>query len=110
VEVCPVNCFYECEKFLMINPDEGIDCGACVPESPVGAIFSQDDLPAKWSEYLKLNATLAANWPVITAKKPGLVTRNGGRRSRTNATSFRRSPSSSNAHSGNRYAFTGRDM
>jgi ferredoxin len=71
VDVCPVNCFYEGENFLAINPDECIDCGACVPECPTEAIFSQDDLPAKWSEYLKLNATLAANWPVITAKKPG---------------------------------------
>ncbi|MEO6710230.1 MAG: ferredoxin FdxA [Planctomycetota bacterium] len=71
VDVCPVNCFYEGENFLTINPDECIDCGACVPECPVEAIFSQDDLPAKWSEYLKLNAQLATNWPVITAKKPG---------------------------------------
>src|SRR5512144_1735011 len=32
VDVCPVDCFYEGENFLVINPDECIDCGACVPE------------------------------------------------------------------------------
>ena len=30
VEVCPVDCFYEGENFLVINPDECIDCGLCV--------------------------------------------------------------------------------
>ena len=34
VEVCPVDCFYEGENMLVINPDECIDCGACEPECP----------------------------------------------------------------------------
>ena len=34
VDVCPVDCFTEGENFLAINPDECIDCGACVPECP----------------------------------------------------------------------------
>ena len=38
VEVCPVDCFYEGENFLVINPDECIDCGVCEPECPVDAI------------------------------------------------------------------------
>ena len=38
VEVCPVDCFYEGENFLVIAPDECIDCGACVDECPVEAI------------------------------------------------------------------------
>jgi len=29
VEVCPVDCFYEGEHLLVINPDECIDCGVC---------------------------------------------------------------------------------
>jgi len=45
VEVCPVECFYQDEKTLVINPDECIDCDACVPECPVDAIFSEDDSP-----------------------------------------------------------------
>ena len=39
VEVCPVDCFYEGENMLVINPDECIDCGVCVPECPVDAII-----------------------------------------------------------------------
>lgn len=72
VDVCPVDCFYEGENFLAIHPDECIDCGACVPECPVEAIFSEDDLPEKWSDYLELNARLSQSWPVITVKKNSL--------------------------------------
>lgn len=69
VTVCPVNCFYEGENFLAINPDECIDCGACVPECPSEAIFSEDDLPEKWKEFTALNAEWAKKWPNISAKK-----------------------------------------
>ncbi len=72
VDVCPVDCFVEGENFLAINPDECIDCGACVPECPTEAIFTDDDLPEKWSEYLELNAKLAESWPVIDQKKDAL--------------------------------------
>ena len=40
VEVCPVDCFYEGPNFLVIHPDECIDCNACVPVCPVEAIFA----------------------------------------------------------------------
>ncbi|BCU99174.1 MAG: hypothetical protein CM15mV25_1780 [uncultured marine virus] len=40
VEVCPVDCFYEGENMLVINPDECIDCGVCEPECPEEAILS----------------------------------------------------------------------
>jgi ferredoxin len=72
VDVCPVDCFYEGVNFLVINPDECIDCGACVPECPTEAIFSEDDLPEKWSDYKDLNARLAENWPQIDKKKEAL--------------------------------------
>ncbi len=72
VTVCPVNCFYEGENFLTINPDECIDCGACVPECPSEAIFAEDDLPEKWKEFVPLNAELAKKWPNISAKKKEL--------------------------------------
>ncbi|MBI4616547.1 MAG: ferredoxin family protein [Planctomycetes bacterium] len=72
VEVCPVECFYEGLNFLVIHPDECIDCAACEPECPVTAIFPEDDLPAKWAEYKEINAKFATEWPNITEKKGSL--------------------------------------
>ncbi|MBL8914132.1 MAG: ferredoxin family protein [Archangium sp.] len=72
VEVCPVNCFYEGANFLVINPDECIDCGACEPVCPTKAIFAESDLPEKWKEYKALNAELAPKWPNINEKRAGL--------------------------------------
>jgi len=66
VAVCPVDCFYEGENFLVINPDECIDCGACVPECPVEAIFDENELPEKWADYKELNAKLCGEWPGIS--------------------------------------------
>ncbi|MFN0025197.1 MAG: ferredoxin FdxA [Parvularculaceae bacterium] len=66
VEVCPVDCFYEGENMLVINPDECIDCGVCEPECPVEAIIADtDDTDGKWTE---LNTKYAAEWPNITEK------------------------------------------
>ena len=42
VEVCPVDCFYEGPNFLVIHPDECIDCALCEPECPVDAIFPEE--------------------------------------------------------------------
>lgn len=70
VAVCPVDCFYEGPNFLVINPDECIDCALCEPECPVNAIFAEDDLPEKYQKYLPLNAKLAQKWPNITKMKP----------------------------------------
>ena len=39
VEVCPVDCFHEGPNFLVIDPDECIDCTLCEPECPVEAIY-----------------------------------------------------------------------
>ena len=72
VAVCPVDCFREGENFLVIDPEECIDCGACVPECPVEAIFEEDDVPDKWAEYIELNANLAAQWPIIDDSKDPL--------------------------------------
>ncbi|MBY0544252.1 MAG: ferredoxin family protein [Gammaproteobacteria bacterium] len=70
VEVCPVDCFYEGPNFLVINPDECIDCALCEPECPVNAIYSEDELPEDQKDFIKLNAELAEQWPNITVKKP----------------------------------------
>lgn len=72
VEVCPVDCFYEGPNFLVINPDECIDCALCEPECPTKAILSEDDLPENQRHYIELNARLAKKWPNITHKKPPL--------------------------------------
>ena len=55
VEVCPVDCFYEGENMLVIHPDECIDCGACVPECPVTAIFTEEEVPPNWESYIAKN-------------------------------------------------------
>jgi NAD-dependent dihydropyrimidine dehydrogenase PreA subunit len=64
VTVCPVDCIHPTkaesnfnrEEILYINPAECIDCHLCVEECPVNAIFSQEDLPAQWSEFIERNA------------------------------------------------------
>ena len=72
VEVCPVDCFYEGPNFLVINPDECIDCALCEPECPVDAIFSEDELPENEQVFLELNAELSMTWPNITERKDPL--------------------------------------
>jgi len=72
VEVCPVDCFREGPNFLVIDPDECIDCALCEPECPANAIRSEDDLPENLKQFLQLNAELSKKWPVITANKGGL--------------------------------------
>lgn len=69
VEVCPVDCFREGDKFLVIDPDECIDCNLCVPECPVDAIFNEDDVPDDQKHFIQLNAELAKKWKPITTKK-----------------------------------------
>jgi len=68
VEVCPVDCFYEGPNFLVINPDECIDCALCEPECPVNAIYAEDELPEKYHDYLQLNKDLAEKWPNLNRR------------------------------------------
>jgi len=72
VEVCPVDCIHftkdkdigveaKAEGFdpegkqLYIDPEECIDCGACEPECPVEAIYTEDEVPEEWNKYIKIN-------------------------------------------------------
>jgi ferredoxin len=66
VEVCPVDCFYEGENMLVIQPDECIDCGVCEPECPAEAI--KPDTDGDLTQWLELNRKYAESWPNITRK------------------------------------------
>ena len=50
---CPVDCFYEIQDphMLIINPDECIDCDACVPLCPVNAIYPEAEVPEEYEEW-----------------------------------------------------------
>ena len=73
VAVCPVDCFYEGEDTLVINPDECIDCCVCVPECPVGAIVADVDLPEdSLIIWMERNTKGSAKWPNIDEQKEPL--------------------------------------
>ena len=69
VEVCPVSCFHEGPNFLVIDPQECIDCNLCVAECPVNAIYPLDDVPQAQDNFIALNAELSEKWPRIVRKK-----------------------------------------
>lgn len=75
VTVCPVDCFHEDKEMLVIDPEVCIDCGACIPECPVQAIYVEDDVPEKWKNYVALNKTKAKDLPVLTEKREPLTKR-----------------------------------
>ena len=64
VDVCPVDCIhpkkeeadFEREPMLYIDPETCIDCGLCVDECPVNAIFLEDEVPVKWESFIARNA------------------------------------------------------
>ena len=72
VEVCPVDCFHIGPNFMVIDPDECIDCTLCEPECPAEAIFAEDELPTGMENYIALNEELSREWPVITEQKDPL--------------------------------------
>ncbi len=89
VEVCPVDCFYEGENMLVIDPDDCVDCAACEPVCPVNAIVPDTEKPylgfrpiekdgeSNWEtlskpelgNWLEINTKYAAIWPNITLKR-----------------------------------------
>ncbi|MFC8244753.1 ferredoxin [Streptomyces chartreusis] len=86
---CPVDCIYEGERTLYINPWECVDCHACEPVCPVEAVFHEDDLPAQWAQYRTVNAeyfrdppeectrqAARADHPVIAALPPQHAVKN----------------------------------
>ena len=51
MDECPVDCIYDGLRKGYIQPDECVECGACVPVCPVQAIFEHDDVPREWRHY-----------------------------------------------------------
>ena len=68
VDVCPVDCFHEGPNFLVIDPEECIDCTLCEPECPIDAIVSEDDIPEGQEHFLELNEELSQNCLVFNEK------------------------------------------
>jgi len=52
MDECPVDCIYEGERKLYINPLECIDCGACEPACPQHAIFTDFKAPEETREFV----------------------------------------------------------
>jgi ferredoxin len=73
VVVCPCESFHEGDKMLYIDPESCIDCGACEPECPVGAIYYEENVPDEWRPFVELNREMAAVSPVITQKQAPLA-------------------------------------
>jgi ferredoxin len=69
VTVCPVSCFHGDDHMPYIDPDDCIQCQACVPVCPVQAIFDEADLPPEYSIWIAVNAERAALLPVIEEKQ-----------------------------------------
>ena len=84
VEVCPVDCFYEGRNMLVIDPEQCIDCGVCVPECPVDAIVSDEfmedilscdeatlnDEQKMLRTFYNINREFSKKWENITAAQP----------------------------------------
>src|SRR5512139_3791191 len=84
--VWPISCFHEGPNFLVIDPDECIDCDICVPECPVDAIFPAGEVPAGQMAFIAVNAERAATSRLETQawdgrwRHRGAVARRGPRR------------------------------
>jgi ferredoxin len=69
VDVCPVDCFHDVGDILVIDPEECIDCGVCIPVCPVEAIFLDDDVPEEQEEFIEINARFSKDNPILFAPK-----------------------------------------
>jgi len=73
VAVCPVDCFHGDASMLYIDPDTCIDCGACVPECPVEAIYDEGSLSDELQAWLSINAERARHLPVVNSRQAPLA-------------------------------------
>lgn len=64
VAACPVDCIhpkqdeagFEEAPQLYVDPVACIDCGACAPVCPAGAMFAVEDVPAEQANFVEVNA------------------------------------------------------
>tara|TARA_Y100000361_G_scaffold154260_1_gene179150 strand:- start:4070 stop:4345 length:276 start_codon:yes stop_codon:yes gene_type:complete len=73
VSVCPVDAFREANTYLIIDPDECIDCGACIPECPVGAIYYEDDVPDDEFDWIQKNEDESIDAEIAEGDSPVLA-------------------------------------
>ena len=73
VAVCPVEAFRELPTYLVIDPDECIDCGACIAECPVEAIFADTDVPDGEEEWTDRNEAECQDAPIAEGDSPILA-------------------------------------
>ena len=73
VAVCPVEAVRELPTYLVIDPDECIDCGACIAECPVEAIFADSDVPDDQEEGIERNETESVDAPIAEGDSPILA-------------------------------------
>lgn len=76
VTVCPVQCFHADDRMVYINPKVCLDCGACITECPVEAIYEEAELPEDLYEWIAINAERSIKFPVINSKQDPLPTAN----------------------------------
>jgi ferredoxin--NADP+ reductase len=83
IPVCPVQCIrprpgdpdFTTTEQLYIDPATCIDCGACMDVCPVSAIYSEWDLPERFVDYLKTNASYFETNPIMESSPPDPVHR-----------------------------------
>ena len=73
VAVCPVEAFREKDTYLVIDPDECIDCAACVSECPVEAIYADTDVPADEEGWIDRNEDEAPDAEIAMGDSPVLA-------------------------------------
>ena len=73
VAVCPVEAFREKDTYLVNDPDECIDCGACVPECPAEAIFADTDVPDEEESWIARNQEESVDAEIATGESPVLA-------------------------------------
>jgi ferredoxin len=73
--VCPSDSFHlvESPAMLVINPESCIDCGLCIPECPVYAIYAGDEVPPEYREWVARNGELASKGKMINARLEALA-------------------------------------
>jgi NAD-dependent dihydropyrimidine dehydrogenase PreA subunit len=58
LEVCPVECIITTARMLVIDPDDCIDCGSCVPACPVSSIVADTDVRDPWQPFVAINTAI----------------------------------------------------